>query len=77
MPSDSTKNVGNGLLYNPTPYGEDDPLIGMRWPCVIPHTMKELPYLEVTSTLAARSNPEAERLHFWDEIYTKYNGGIF
>ncbi|XP_021713257.1 esterase B1 [Aedes aegypti] len=62
---------------NPTPYGADDPVIGMRWPCVIPHTMKELPYLEIKSSLAARSNPEEERLRFWDDLYTKYNGGIF
>lgn len=65
------------LLSNPTPYGENDPQIGVRWPCVIPHTMDELPYLEITSNLAARNNPEAGRLRFWDETYAKYNGDIF
>ncbi|XP_058812191.1 juvenile hormone esterase [Topomyia yanbarensis] len=62
---------------NPTPFGPDDPLMRTRWPCVIPHTMTELPYLDITTTLTPRNNPEQERLRFWDETFTKYNGDIF
>ncbi|XP_055527970.1 juvenile hormone esterase isoform X2 [Wyeomyia smithii] len=62
---------------NPTPYGPEDTLLGVRWPSVIPHTMTELPYLDITSELTPRSNPEAERLRFWDTKYAKYNGDIF
>ncbi|XP_055584964.1 juvenile hormone esterase [Uranotaenia lowii] len=61
---------------NPTPYGTDDPILGIRWPNVIPNTMAELPYLEITANLTARVNPESERLRFWDQTYAKYNGNI-
>ncbi|XP_053681974.1 juvenile hormone esterase [Sabethes cyaneus] len=62
---------------NPTPLGSEDTLLGVRWPNVIPHTMTELPYLDITSELVPQNNPEAERLHFWDAKYAKYNGDIF
>ncbi|XP_058467327.1 juvenile hormone esterase [Malaya genurostris] len=62
---------------NPTPHGRDDLMASTRWPCVTPHSMTELPYLDITSSLTPSNNPEPERLRFWDETYAKYNGDIF
>ncbi|KAL9693981.1 hypothetical protein quinque_013266 [Culex quinquefasciatus] len=61
---------------NPTPYGANDAVVGLHWPCLIPNSMTDLPYLDVTNSMTARHNPDAERLRFWDRTYEKYNGPI-
>ncbi|XP_052867374.1 juvenile hormone esterase [Anopheles cruzii] len=61
---------------NPTPFGEDELLLGINWPSVVPNTMAELPYLNIEGSLESKTNPETLRLRFWDDAFAKYNGNL-
>jgi hypothetical protein len=57
---------------DPTPLGKDDNTLGIKWEPVA--SDNDIPYLDFTSRLEMRKNPEAERMEFWDDLYQQYNG---
>ncbi|XP_055923213.1 juvenile hormone esterase isoform X2 [Eupeodes corollae] len=62
---------------NPTPADANDTLLLSTWePIDKENVLQDLKYLDITSTLEMRSNPESERLSFWDKMYTHYNGHV-
>lgn len=64
MPTLSTAPVDADLAVDWTPVNvtADDAL--------------DINYLDITNTLTTRVNPEEERLHFWDDLYAKYNDNL-
>lgn len=38
--------------------------------------MNDIPYLDITSKLELKKQPEHERMEFWDDLYEQYNGGF-
>ncbi|XP_026840126.1 esterase B1 isoform X2 [Drosophila persimilis] len=58
----------------PTPDVED-PYLTTKWAPIDPsNVMNSLNYLDISGTLAMKTNPEPERQRFWDEMYQHYNG---
>lgn len=63
------------VFRHPTPFGESDPVLLVNWNPVEPN-MKKVNYLDITSRLEPKVNPETDRQLFWDEMYEKYNGKL-
>ncbi len=61
---------------DPTPLGKDDNTLGIKWEPVNASPKNDIPYLDFTSRLEMRKNPEAERMEFWDDLYQQYNGDL-
>ncbi|XP_055849610.1 juvenile hormone esterase isoform X2 [Episyrphus balteatus] len=61
---------------NPTPANTNDTLLSTWEPIDKENALDDLKYLDITSSLHMRSNPETERLSFWDKMYTHYNGRV-
>ncbi|XP_002072946.3 esterase B1 isoform X2 [Drosophila willistoni] len=60
---------------SPTPDHLDDPNITTKWAPIDPsNVMNSLNYLDISATLAMKTNPEPERQRFWDQMYQHYNG---
>lgn len=60
---------------NPNPLGRDDQsIIAVNWEPIDSSTIKEMPYLDITSKLEVKKQPEQERMEFWDDLYGQYNG---
>lgn len=65
-----TKLWTNFAKYGSPTVGKD-PLIGVEW---IPTAPGNLHYLEIDKELSLGTNPDFERITFWDEVYKKYGG---
>jgi hypothetical protein len=59
---------------DPTPMGKDDPALAVKWEPIKSSTPYQIPYLDITTRLELKTNPEPERMEFWDDIYQQYNG---
>lgn len=56
--------------------GKEDKSLGFQWEPVNSSTPYKLPYLDIAAHLEMKVNPEPERMEFWDDIYTQYNGDV-
>ncbi|XP_067618115.1 carboxylic ester hydrolase isoform X2 [Eurosta solidaginis] len=60
---------------NPTPQDDVDNMLTTKWAPINPQTvMEDINYLDISGNMKMRSNPEAERQHFWDYMYERFNG---
>ncbi|XP_046806067.1 juvenile hormone esterase isoform X2 [Lucilia cuprina] len=60
---------------NPTPQHIDDNLLTTTWQPINPNdVMQNLNYMDITTNLEMKTNPETERQQFWDYMYEHYNG---
>jgi hypothetical protein len=59
---------------NPTPKGKDDQLLNLEWTPINSTAPNEINYLDITTMLEMKKNPEQERMIFWDDIYYQLNG---
>lgn len=66
------------LPRNPTISARYDNDIAVNWLPVDRNnsdSRMNIAYLDFTERLALRTNPEEDRLHFWDALVDQYNGG--
>lgn len=63
---------------DPTPDTDDlDNVLPVKWePVANFNETHVVNYLDITSRLEMRDNPETERLSFWDDMYMHYNGNV-
>lgn len=54
---------------NPTPAGKRSSILDIQWPVA---TKDNLNYLEIGNTFDFGSDPDRERVEFWDKLYAKY-----
>ncbi|KAG5670711.1 hypothetical protein PVAND_000957 [Polypedilum vanderplanki] len=59
---------------NPTPKGKADQLLNLEWNPINSTSPYQIPYLDITTMLEMKKNPEQERMEFWDDLYEQYNG---
>ncbi|XP_073818275.1 juvenile hormone esterase isoform X2 [Musca autumnalis] len=60
---------------NPTPPQLNDDLLTTTWSPVDPNgVMESLSFMDITTNLQMKANPELERQQFWDYMYEHYNG---
>ncbi|XP_075145188.1 esterase B1 isoform X3 [Haematobia irritans] len=60
---------------NPTPPHLNDDLLTTPWIPINPDSvMDNLSYMDITTNLQMKNNPELERQQFWDYMYEHYNG---
>ncbi|XP_013097162.2 juvenile hormone esterase isoform X1 [Stomoxys calcitrans] len=60
---------------NPTPSNLNDDLLTTSWlPVNGEGAMNNLTYMDITTHLQMKNNPELERQQFWDYMYEHYNG---
>lgn len=59
---------------DPTPLGKDDNTLAVKWEPIKSSSPYEIPYLDFTTRLEMKMNPEADRMEFWDDLYQQYNG---
>ena len=64
------------LFRNPTPLARDDRTLAINWDPISKTSTNEIPYLDITSKLELKKQPEHERMEFWDDLYEQYNGGF-
>lgn len=54
--------------------GKDDTSLAVKWEPIKSTNLNQIPYLDITTRLELKTNPEPERMEFWDDIYQQYNG---
>ncbi|XP_058988325.1 juvenile hormone esterase isoform X2 [Musca domestica] len=60
---------------NPTPPHLNDDFLNTTWSPVDPNgVMESLSFMDITTNLQMKNNPELERQQFWDYMYEHYNG---
>ncbi|CRL07130.1 CLUMA_CG020125, isoform A [Clunio marinus] len=59
---------------DPTPLGNGDESLSIKWEPVKTMQPYQIPYLDITNKLEMKRNPETERMEFWDDLYEQYNG---
>lgn len=62
------------IFRNPTPLARDDHSLAINWEPISRSSFNQMPYLDITSKLELKKQPELERMEFWDDLYEQYNG---
>lgn len=60
----------------PTPLGKDDSTLAVNWEPLNATMSSPINYLDITTKLDMKRNPEHERMEFWDDLYQQYNGNF-
>jgi hypothetical protein len=53
---------------------KEDQFLAINWDPINSTSPNEIPYLDITTKLEMKTNPETERMEFWDDLYLQYNG---
>lgn len=54
--------------------GKEDQSLAVKWEPVSASTPNKIPYLDINAKIEVKTNPEHERMEFWDDLYEQYNG---